>query len=177
MSFALSVVSLTLQEKVMKNFILLLSLVSFGLFTTNAMAEGYWGVKGASVNVDSSGYSSSLNIGAFIGADFTEIGSNPVALEFDYTTKLIDGKVSGLNWSAQTTAVFAAMRTGKEGYLKVKLGLHSSTTNVNGATGSGNGLAYGLGFGLAGYEIEYTIFKGETSSDTDINMLSVAYMF
>lgn len=161
----------------MKKFILFLSLFSFGLFTSNVMAEGYWGVKGASVNVDSSGYSSSFNIGAFIGADFTEIGSNPVALEVDYTTKLIDGRVSGLNWSAQTTAVFAAMRTGKEGYLKVKLGLHTSTTTVNGANGSGSGLAYGLGFGLAGYEVEYTIFKGETSSDADINMLSVGYMF
>ncbi len=161
----------------MKNFTLLLSLFSFALFTTNVVAEGYWGLKGASVNVDSSGYSSSINVGAFVGADFTEIGSNPVALEFDYSTKLIDGKVSGLNWDAQTSAIFAAMRTGKEAYLKVKLGLHSSATTVNGAKGTGSGLAYGLGFGIAGYEVEYTIFKGKTSSDADINMLSVGYMF
>lgn len=155
----------------------LLFLISSALLATNAMADGYWGVKGASVNVDNSAYNSSFNIGAFFGADFTEIGSNPVALEVDITTKLIDGKVSGQNWNAQSSAVYAAMRTAKENYLKVKLGLHSTKTTVSSSSSTGSGLAYGLGFGFSGYEIEYTILKGETSNDADINMLSVGYMF
>jgi len=155
----------------------LLLLFSAALLATNAMADGYWGVKGASVNVDNSAYNSSFNIGAFIGADFTEIGSNPVALEVDITTKLVDGKVFGSDWNTQSSAVFAAMRTGKEDYLKVKLGLHNTKTTVGSSSSTGSGLAYGLGFGFSGYEIEYTILKGETSSNADINMLSVGYMF
>lgn len=161
----------------MKRLILLLSICTTSFFSHSALAGAYFGVEAASVQVDNAAYSSSLNVGVFLGADFTEIGSNPVAFEVDISRKLSDGKVAGFNWSTQTNALFAAMRTGNEAYLKVKLGVHSTETTVSSSNGTSEGLAYGLGFGINNYEIEYTVLKGKNSSDTDINLISVGYRF
>lgn len=169
----------------MKRFIFFISAVTT-LFAQSAMADGYWGVKAAIVNVDASVYSgNAINAGVFLGVDVAEIGSNPLAVEVDINTTLIqsDGNVgsTGFDWGTQTTALYAAMRTGNEDYLKFKLGFHNTKTSVEtlGSTGSGSasGLSYGVGFKLGEYEIEYTVLKGEDSNDSDISLISLGFHF
>jgi len=170
----------------MKRFFIYTVVVTAILFTHNTMAEGYWGVKVGMVNVDSSAYSGdAMNAGIFLGVDVTEIGSNPLAVEIDFNTTLIqgDGNIGaiGFDWGTQTTAVYAAMRTGNDDYLKFKLGLHNTKTSVDllGTTssGSGTGLSYGISFKFSDYEIEYTALNGEDSNDADISMISLGFHF
>ena len=170
----------------MKRFILLISIITSMLVTHNSLAEGYWGLSSSVVNVDNTAYGgNAINIGVFLGVDVSEIGSNPLAIEADINTTLIKGTGTvssvGFKWSTQTTALYAAMRTGNDDYLKVKLGFHNTKTTVNlsgsAGSGSGNGLAYGIGFKFSDYEIGYTVLKGEKSSDADISLISLGFHF
>ena len=142
------------------------------------LAESYWGAKVATVSVvDNSAFSNSLNVGVFLGADFTKLGSNPVALEADISSKISDGKISGTKWNIQSTALYAAMRTGDSDYFKFKLGAHSTKSTTVAGSGTGQGLSYGFGVGFDNYVIEYTVLMGETSSDSDFNLISFGYQF
>ncbi|MDH5601493.1 MAG: porin family protein [Gammaproteobacteria bacterium] len=170
----------------MKQFILLVSLITTTLFSHSVMANGYWGIKAAMVNVDAAAYSSdAINVGIFLGVDVTEIGSSPLAVEVDFNTTLIQGDGSagpiGFDWGTQTSAVYAALRTGNDDYLKFKLGLHNTKTSVelsgNTSSGSGTGLAYGISFKFSDYEIEYTVLNGEDSNDADISLISLGFHF
>lgn len=161
----------------MKRLLFLLSLFTASLFSTSLFAQGYIGVKGSSVTTENSAYKSSLNVGLFFGADLNSIGSNNVALEVDLSAKLSDGTVYGTKWSTQTSAIFAALRTAGDTYLKAKLGIHDTKTTVGSGKGSLTGIAYGLGFGFGNYELEYTVLKAEKSNELDINLFSVGYRF
>lgn len=161
----------------MKRFILFFGLGTALLFTHAAMADGYWGVKGAIFQYKSSSVTSPINVGAFAGVDVTELGSNPLAIEADITTSLIKGKSGGTEFGQQTTAFYAALRTAKTEYFKVKLGTHNTTTSVGSSNSSYSALSYGIGFGFNDYEIEYTVLKAKNSSYDDISMISVGYRF
>jgi len=162
----------------MNRFTLIISILAASLVGNIASAEGYWGAKAASVDVDANGYSSALNVGLFVGAEFAQAGSNIVSLEGEITTSILDGdtNASGIDYSIQTLALYAAMRTGKETYLKVKAGiLDREITLSTGGSGSDSGLSWGVGFGFNNYEIEYTFFDGD--GDADISILSLGYLF
>ena len=148
------------------------------IFTQSTIAESYWGVKGINTKIDSPAYSDAFNVGIFVGADFAQVGSNPVALEGEITTTLIPGEVSNIDWDIDTFALYAAMRTGNENFLKVKAGYLSSTVNFEGGSSTTDlsGLTFGFGVGFSGYIVEYTITDIKDSSDT-LNMLSFGYMF
>ena len=170
----------------MKRSIYLISFVMSTLFIHSAHADGYWGVSGSIVNVDNSSYNgNAINVGVFLGVDVSQIGSSPLAIEADINTTLIKGtgEVSTIDfdWSTQTTAVYAALRTGNEDYFKFKLGLHNTKTSVDfsnsSGSGTGTGLAYGIGIKLSNYEIGYTVLKGEDSDDADISLISLGYHF
>lgn len=170
----------------MKRFILLISIFTSMLFTQIAMADGYWGVKASVVDVDSSAYDgNAINIGVFLGVDVAELGSNPLAIEADINTTLIKGSGGtsplDFDWGTQTTALYAAMRTGNEDYFKVKLGIHNTKTTVDfsgsSGSGTGSGLSYGFGLKFGEYELDYTVLKGEDSSDADISMISLGFHF
>ena len=162
----------------MKRFMLITAILASSLLSNAVLAEGYWGVKAATVDIDANGYSNTLNIGLFVGAEFAQAGSNIVSLEGELTTSLIDGdtRIGGVDWSVQTFAIYAAMRTGNETYLKIKGGIldREITFNIPGSS-SDSGLSWGIGFGFSDYEIEYTFFDGD--GNADISMLSLGYMF
>lgn len=165
----------------MKRFILITSILASSLLSNAVLAEGYWGVKVATVDIDANGYTTPLNIGLFVGAEFAQAGSNIVSLEGELTTSIIDGdtNVSSIDWSVQTFALYAAMRTGTETYLKIKAGILDReitlTTAGASASGSDSGFSWGVGFGFSGYEIEYTFIDGDGGAD--LNMISLGYMF
>lgn len=162
----------------MKRFTLITSIFAASLLCNVASAEGYWGAKAASVDVDANGFSSALNIGLFVGAEFAQAGSNIVSLEGEVTTSIVEGDTnsSSIDYSVQTIALYAAMRTGNDNYLKVKAGILDREISLSpGGTGSDSGLSWGIGFGFNKYEIEYTFFDG--GGDADISMISVGYMF
>lgn len=163
----------------MKRFTLIISLFAASLISNIASAEGYWGAKVSSIDVDSNFYTSNpINVGLFVGAEFGQLGSNIVSLEGEITTSLIDGETSsaGTDWSAQTLAIYAAMRTDKDTYLKFKAGiLDREITLSTGGSGSDSGLSWGVGFGFNNYEIEYTFFDGD--GNADIGILSLGYLF
>lgn len=165
----------------MKRFILIISILASSLLSNAVLAEAYWGAKVATVDIDANGYTNPLNIGIFVGAEFAQAGSNIVSLEGELTTSLVDGdtNVSGIDWSVQTFALYAAMRTGNETYLKIKAGIldREITLSTAGASvsGSDSGLSWGVGFGFNNYEIEYTFIDGD--GNTDLSMLSLGYMF
>ena len=170
----------------MKRLLLITSMLTAMLFNHTAMANGYWGVSGSIVNVDSSNYDgNAINIGVFLGVDVSEIGSNPLAIEADINTTLLkgSGNVGSLDfdWGTQTTALYAAMRTGNDDYFKFKLGLHNTKTSVDfsnsSSSGTGSGLSYGFGLKFSDYEISYTVLKGEDSDDADISLISLGYHF
>ncbi len=160
----------------MKKLHVLLIAAASLLLTQVTSAEGYWGIKAASTNTGASGSSSAINAGVYLGADFMELGSSPVAAELDISTRLLDGKVGGNNWGTQTMALYAAMRSGSDSFFKLKLGYHSSTITVNSSNTSTSGLAYGIGFGFDSYEIEYSLLTASNSADA-LTMISVGYTF
>lgn len=165
----------------MKRFILLISFLASALFSNAALAEGYWGAKVAMVDIDANNYDNALNLGIFVGAEFAQSGSNIISLEGELTTSLIDGdaNVAGVDWSVQTLAVYAAMRTGTEAYLKVKAGFLDREITLSSAggsaSGSDSGFSWGAGFGFDNYEIEYTFIDGDGGAD--LSMLSLNYLF
>lgn len=161
----------------MKRITLIMGILAASLLSNTASAEGYWGAKAASIDVDANGYSRALNIGLFVGAEFAQAGSNIVSLEGEFTTSIIDGDTnSTIDYSVQTLALYAAMRTGSDNYLKIKAGLLDRELALsNGGSNSDSGLSWGIGFGFNKYEIEYTFFDGD--GDADISMLSVGYLF
>lgn len=158
----------------MKRFILFLTIITSAVFAHSVMADGYWGVKGGIFQFKNSGVTSPINAGVFLGVDVAEIGANSIAIEGDINMSLIEGKSSGINFGLQTTALYVAMRTGSENFFKVKLGSHNTTTSVGSSNSSHSDLSYGIGIGFDGYEIEYTILKGQTD---DVSLLSVGYHF
>lgn len=158
----------------------LLILVTGAALIATAHAEGYFGIKGIKSDVDLSAYDSAFDVGIFLGADFATAGSNTISLEGEITTTIIDGSVGSTDWSLQTFALYAAMRTGKDTYLKIRGGYMDRELSYSpGGSNSDTGFAYGIGFGFpAGgstMEIEYTIYNG--GSNPDITMLSVGYLF
>ncbi len=165
----------------MKRFILIISILTSSLFSNALLAEGYWGAKVAMVDIDANNYTSTLNVGLFVGAEFAQAGSNIVSLEGEITTSLVKGdtNVASIDWSVQTLALYAAMRTGQETYLKIKAGIldREITLSTAGASisGSDSGLSWGVGFGFNNYEIEYTFIDGDGGAD--LNMISLGYMF
>jgi len=162
----------------MTRFILVISFLASSLFSNIVLAEGYWGAKVASVDVDANAYTSNaLNVGLFVGAEFAQAGSNIVSLEGEITTSIIDGDTSvGADYSVQTLALYAAMRTGSDVYLKVKAGLLDREITLSpGGSGSDSGLSWGAGVGFNGYEIEYTFIDGDDGAD--ISMISLGYLF
>lgn len=166
----------------MKHFILIISILASALFSNSVLAEGYWGVKAASVNVDNSSYNKdAINVGVFVGAEFAQAGSNIISLEGEFTTSIVDGgtTIASIDWSVQTLALYAAMRTGNETYLKVKAGLldREITLSSPGASisGSDSGFSWGAGVGFNGYEIEYTFIDGDGGAD--LSMISLGYIF
>ena len=163
----------------MKRFILLISILASALFSNAALAEGYWGTKVAMVDIDANNFDKALNLGIFVGAEFAQSGSNIISLEGELTTSLIDGDTSlaGVDWSVQTIAVYAAMRTGRDAYLKVKAGFLDSeiTFSSVGATVSDSGFSWGAGFGFNNYEIEYTFI--DRDGGADLSMISLNYLF
>lgn len=162
----------------MNRFLLIISLLTASLFNNIAFAEGYWGAKASSIDTEISNYTNTLNVGLFVGAEFGQLGSNIVSLEGEITTSIIDGdtNVAGRDWEVQTLAVYAAMRTGTDFYVKVKAGiLDREITFSSGGTSSDDGLSWGIGFGFNNYEIEYTFFDGD--GNTDSSMISLGYLF
>lgn len=162
----------------MKRFILIISILASSLLSNTVLAEAYWGAKAAIVDIDAKKYTNTLNIGLFVGAEFAQAGSNIISLEGELTTSLIDGdtNVSGIDWSVQTFALYAAMRTGNETYLKIKAGIlnREITFNIPGSS-SDSGFSWGVGFGFNNYEIEYTFADGD--GNADLSMISLGYMF
>jgi len=132
----------------MKPFILIISILTSALFSTSVLAEGYWGAKVTTVNIDANNYSNTLNVGLFVGAEFAQAGSNIISLEGELTTSIVDGdtNVSGIDWSVQTMAIYAAMRTGKDVYLKIKAGLLDREITLSTAGASVSGSDSGLCF-------------------------------
>ena len=167
----------------MKRFLLVLSLCASVLFTHGAIAEGYWGIKVAQTEVDSSLYDSAYNVGLIVGADFATLGANNIlSLEGEFTTTALKGDVSTTKWDLQTFGLYAALRTGREGYLKAKAGILSWDLSLDsGATADDSAFSYGFGggFKLAGgniLEIEYSVVEGD-GGNADITMLGVNYLF
>ena len=162
----------------MKRFILIISILASSLLSNTVLAEAYWGAKVATVDIDANGYTNTLNVGLFVGAEFAQAGSNIVSLEGELTTSLVDGdtNVAGIDYSVQTFALYAAMRTGNETYLKIKAGIldREITFNIPGSS-SDSGLSWGVGFGFNNYEIEYTFADGD--GNTDLSMISLGYLF
>ena len=165
----------------MKRFALIISLLASALLSNSAFAEGYWGVKAATVDLDANNYSNTLNVGVFVGAEFAQAGSNIISLEGELTTSIIDGdtNVSGIDWSVRTMALYAAMRTSGETYVKLKAGLLDREITLSAAggsiSGSDSGLSWGVGLGFSNYEIEYTFIDGDGGSD--LSIISLGYMF
>ena len=163
----------------MNRFLLIMSIFTASLFSNFASAEGYWGAKISSIDIDVNNYTNTTNVGIFVGAEFGQLGSNIVSLEGEITTSIIDGdtNVGGVDWEVQTLAIYAAMRTGTDNYIKVKAGIldREITLSPSGATGSDEGLSWGIGFGFSNYEIEYTFFDGD--GNTDSSMISLGYLF
>ena len=165
------------MKYLLRSFLILLTSAAL---IASAHAEGYFGAKAIKSDVDSSAYDSALDIGIFLGADFATLGSNTISLEGELTTTIIDGSVGSSDWSLQTFALYAAMRTGKDTYLKIRGGYMDREITVSpGGSNSDTGFAYGIGFGFpaAGstMEIEYTVYNGGSSAD--ITMLSLGYLF
>lgn len=171
----------------MKRFILLISLSAMALFTHSATAEGmYFGVKGGVFQYkEQTGVEtkSPINIGVFFGADVFNIGSSIVAVEADINTSAVKGEynVTGFgdfDLNQQTSAIYMALRTDQEDFFKAKVGYHATTFTIgDNDPADSSALSYGIGFGVAGYEVEYTIFAPETSDGDNFSMISVGYRF
>lgn len=164
----------------MNRFILVISIFAVSLLSNTASAQGYWGVKALSVGIDASGYSNAFNGGLFAGAEFARLGSAKLAFEGEITKTILDGETDlKRDWTIDTLALYAALRTEGDIYLKLKAGALNrdiTTSIVNTpVSGSHSSLSWGVGFGFSNFEIEYTFIEG--AGETDLNMISLGFMF
>lgn len=167
----------------MTRFKIVIVLLASSLISNIALAEGYFGAKVTQVDVDTPLYENAYNAGVIIGAEFGTLGANNiVSLEGEFTTTVIKGDVSIFEWDMQTLGIYAALRTGKDAYLKAKAGIASwDLTLSSGGSADDTGLSYGFGGGFKlsnGHtlEIEYSVIEGD-SGNADISMLGVNYIF
>ena len=142
------------------------------LIAQAASAEGYFRAGGSSIS--GTGLTAGINVGIVAGVDMMD----NVALELDIDTSLIKAKASSIDVNYQTSALYAAFRSGTGNYLKAKLGYHSTTSKATGfSANSWSAIAYGIGMGFGdGYEVEYTHLAPETGSD-GLTKISITKMF
>lgn len=167
----------------MTRFILTISFLASCLFSHVVLAEGYWGAKVTQIEVDNPAFDNAYNAGIIVGAEFGTLGSNNiVSLEGEFSTTVIKGDVSTSEWDVQAFGLFAALRTGKDAYLKAKAGVVSWDLSVSPGTDTDDtALSYGFGGGFklsSGHtlEIEYSVVEGD-GGNADITMLGVNYLF
>lgn len=167
----------------MTRLIISISFLASIFFSHSALAEGYWGAKISQVEVESPAYSNAYNAALLIGAEFGTLGGNNiVSLEGEISTTIVKGDVTSTEWEVQAFGLFAAMRTGKDAYLKAKAGVVNWDISFDtGASADDTALSYGFGGGFKlsnGHtlEIEYSVVEGD-GNNADIIMLGVAYLF
>lgn len=156
-------------------------LIASGLlaFTPAQAFDSDWRVKGGMLSVEDD-ESAALNVGLVYAMDFAGI----IGAELEGNTSITDGEFApGVDYSATQLGGYATLTTPGPIYFKAKAGyvytdISGDTVTVGPVTyevgGDDTGIAFGIGAGFFGFELEYT----RTSyDDADIDFLSLAYGF
>lgn len=155
-----------------------------GICTAAASQENplYLGIKIGQMDIDQSGFDTSINFGLLVGYDILRDANGAFSIEAEYTRDISEGDVDigGVNgdWHIETLAAYGAYRTAGPVYLKARAGYLREDVSVSGinsgVAGKDSGLSYGAGVGYylnrkSGIEFEYTAIEH------DINFFSLGY--
>lgn len=148
------------------------TLLVFGvLAVTPAQAfDSDWRVKGGLLSLEDD-ESAAFNAGVVYAMDFAGM----IGAEVEANTSIADGEiVPGLDYSATQLGGYATLTTPGPIYFKAKAGYVYTDVDTDFGGDSDTDIAYGIGAGFFGFELEYT----RTSYDEgDIDFLSLAYGF
>lgn len=174
------------KESILKKLIATSAFTISLLFTHNALANSYWGLKTLVITSnDSSITSNAINIGALVSIDVAEIGFKPLAIEADFDTTVVEGTGStntyDYSWGNQTSALYTSIKTPGNNYFKVKVGAYNTKTTVKylgiSSSGTSSGPAYGFGLKLGNLVIDYTILQDKDDSSNTTSLVSFGFYF
>lgn len=145
-------------------------LLAFGaLAVTPAHADSDWRVKAGMLSVEDDD-SAATNVGLVYAMDFLGM----IGAEFEANTTVADGEISGLDYNATQLGGYATVTTPGPIYFKAKAGYVYTDAEVAGFSDNDTDIAYGVGAGFFGLELEYT---RTTYEDLDVDFISVAFGF
>ena len=145
-------------------------LLAFGaLAFTPAHADSDWRVKAGMLSVENDD-SAATNVGLVYAMDFLGM----IGAEFEANTTINDGEILGADYSATQLGGYATVTTPGPIYFKAKAGYVYTDADIGGFSESDSDVAYGVGAGFFGLEVEYT---RTTFEDLDVDFISVAFGF
>lgn len=134
-----------------------------------AQADSDWRVKAGMLSLEDDD-SAATNVGLVYAMDFLGM----VGAEFEANTTLNDGDLAGADYSATQLGGYATLTTPGPIYFKAKAGYVYSDFDIGPFSDNDSDVAYGVGAGFFGFELEYTRTQ---FNDLDVDFLSLAYGF
>lgn len=98
-----------------------------------------------------------------------------VGAEADLMISVADGEIGPADYSAMTAGAYAVVMTPGPFYVKGKAGIAYNKADA-GVFGSESGaeMAYGIGFGFFGFELEFVRTKVDVA---DVNLMTLSFKF
>ncbi len=154
----------------MRNIIIGLSLAFGALAVTPAQAfDSDWRIKAGLLSLENDD-SAATNVGLVYAMDFLGM----VGAEIEGNTSIADGEFGSVDYSATQLGGYATVTTPGPIYFKAKAGYVYTDVDFGGGSENDTDIAYGIGAGFFGFELEYT----RTSyDDLDIDFISLAFGF
>lgn len=147
-----------------------LAVFGLGLAAPSAYAfDSNISVKAGMLSVEDDD-SAATQAGIVWGMDFAGM----IGAELELNTTIADGEFGPSDYSATQAGGYAVLMSPGPVYFKGKAGYVYNDFDIGGYSDSDSDVAYGIGVGFFGFEVEYTRSK---FMDADVDFLSVSFGF
>ncbi|MDX1455356.1 MAG: hypothetical protein R3217_07885 [Gammaproteobacteria bacterium] len=141
----------------------------FGMTSAAHAIDTDFGVKAGQYSVDGDD-TAATTAGLVYTLDLVGI----VGVEFEANTTLSDGDFGGVDYSATQLGAYGVLMTPGPIYFKGKAGFNYADIDIGGVSDNDSNLAYGIGVGAFGFELEYTRTE---FNEADVDFLSLSFKF
>jgi hypothetical protein len=159
----------------MKKYVigLLAMLMATGFSAPSHAYDSGFGIRAGQLTVDGDS-GSAIQAGLVFSTNLVGM----LGLEFEANTTVADGEyqfgAAEFDYSATQLGAYAVLRSPGSVYFKGKAGYVQNDIDFGFASDKDDDVAYGLGIGFSGLEIEYT---RSTYFDNDVDFMSLTFQF
>lgn len=148
-----------------------LGVLGLGLAAPSAYAfDSSFSVKAGMLAIEDDD-SAATQVGIVWGMDFVGM----IGAELELNTSVADGEIAGgVDYSVTQAGGYAVLMTPGPVYFKGKAGYVYNDVDFGAVSDSDSDVAYGIGVGFLGFEVEYTRSQ---YFDQDVDFLSVSFGF